>query len=197
MSTPEFDKASNWQVKDGLIKDAIQLPSPNYNVRPAGEKVSLLVIHNISLPPGKFATGQVQKFFTNKLDASEHEFFQQIADVKVSAHLFIERTGVVTQFVNFNQRAWHAGKSMYKDIEGCNDFSIGIELEGTDRKPYTPAQYGTLHQVILGITEAYPEITLDRIVGHCDVAPIRKSDPGESFDWQRLYQGLAASGLTA
>ncbi|WP_339413877.1 1,6-anhydro-N-acetylmuramyl-L-alanine amidase AmpD [Pseudomonas sp. EA_35y_Pfl2_R5] len=170
--------------------DGIQhCPSPNFNQRPLGE-VSLLVIHNISLPPGQFGTGKVQAFFQNRLDAHEHPYFESIASLQVSAHFFIERDGVVTQFVSCNERAWHAGVSRFAERENCNDFSLGIELEGTDDLPFTAAQYAALIKLTRQLQTAYPAITLQRICGHSDIAPGRKTDPGSAFDWQRVRLAL-------
>ena len=173
------DLASGW------LKEAVHCPSPNFNARPA-VAVSLLVIHNISLPPGEFGTGCVQQFFQNSLDPNAHPYFASIAHLSVSAHFFIERTGQVTQFVSCNDRAWHAGVSCFEGVENCNDFSIGIELEGTDDTPYTDAQYQALKTLIKQIQHAYPYITHERICGHSDIAPTRKTDPGPAFDWSQI-----------
>ena len=179
----QLDPSSGWC-------DGVQhCPSPNANQRPQGE-VSLLVIHNISLPPGQFGTGKVQAFFQNRLDASEHPYFAGIASMQVSAHFFIERDGVVTQFVSCNERAWHAGQSRFAERENCNDFSLGIELEGTDDLPFTAQQYVALIELAGLLQAAYPAITLARICGHSDIAPGRKTDPGPAFDWQRLRMAL-------
>ncbi len=166
-------------------------PSPNFNERPAGE-ISLLVIHNISLPPGQFGTGKVQPFFQNQLDHSEHPFFEEIAHLRVSAHFLIERDGGVTQFVACLERAWHAGVSLFDGREGCNDFSIGIELEGTDTLAFTDAQYQALIILTRQLQGAWPAITVERICGHSDIAPGRKTDPGSAFDWARYRAGLGA-----
>ena len=179
----QLDPSSGWC-------DGIQhCPSPNFNQRPLGE-VSLLVIHNISLPPGKFGTGKVQAFFQNRLDADEHPYFASIASLQVSAHFFIERDGAVTQFVSCNERAWHAGVSRFAERENCNDFSLGIELEGTDDLPFTALQYAALIELTRQLQAAYPAITLERICGHSDIAPGRKTDPGPAFDWQRVRMAL-------
>ena len=164
-------------------------PSPNFNQRPQGE-VSLLVIHNISLPPGQFGTGKVQAFFQNRLEATEHPYFAGIASMHVSAHFLIERDGLVTQFVSCNERAWHAGQSLFAGRENCNDFSLGIELEGTDDLPFTAAQYAALIALTRQLQAVYPAITLERICGHSDIAPGRKTDPGPAFDWAALRLGL-------
>lgn len=200
MADEECDQAEQFAVVDGqLVTEARskvhravrQLASPNCNFRPsncpeeiAGHAViNLLVIHNISLPPGQFGGGYVEEFFQNKLMAKAHPFFQQIASLQVSAHLFICRAGGVTQFVNFKHRAWHAGESSYAGRANCNDFSIGIELEGTDEIAFTQAQYASLVSVSLALGKTYPEITPASTTGHSDIAPGRKTDPGPCFDW--------------
>jgi N-acetyl-anhydromuramoyl-L-alanine amidase len=180
-------------IKDGFLTTAIQCPSPNANQRPLGQPISLLVIHNISLPPGEFGTGYVQKFFTNQLDPSLHPYFSTIASVQVSAHIFIERTGNIIQFVPFDARAWHAGVSSFRGIPNCNDYSIGIELEGCDNIAYTDAQYEALASLTRKILAEYPDITPERIVGHNHIAPLRKTDPGEAFDWVHFRQLLASN----
>ena len=164
-------------------------PSPNCNVRPQDE-ISLLVIHNISLPPGQFGTGKVQELFCNRLDPQEHQYFQEIAGLQVSAHFLIERSGAVIQFVSCLNRAWHAGASCFAGREGCNDFSLGIELEGTDDQPYSDLQYAALARLVAELQRHYPQITAERICGHSDIAPGRKTDPGPAFDWQRLLAML-------
>ena len=160
-------------------------PSPNFNERPEGE-ISLLVIHNISLPPGCFGTGKVQQLFQNCLPADEHPYFAPIADLRVSAHFLIERDGSLTQFVSCLDRAWHAGVSQFCGRESCNDFSIGIELEGTDDEAFSEAQYESLIALCRQLQQTYPGITAQRVCGHSDIAPGRKTDPGPAFDWQRL-----------
>lgn len=148
------------------------------------------MIHNISLPPGEFGGDAIERFFSNCLDCSEHPFFEEIRDVRVSAHLLIRRTGEAVQFVNFEDRAWHAGISSYQGRANCNDFSIGIELEGADEIPYTDAQYATLEAVTKVLVSAYPGMSHDSVVGHSDIAPGRKTDPGEAFDWARYRNKL-------
>lgn len=170
----------------GLLMGAIQIESPNYDLRTDETDISLIVIHGISLPPAEFGGGYIEQFFTNSLDCTQHPYFEEIKDVKVSSHLFIDRAGIVKQFVPFNKRAWHAGVSEFKNKNCCNDFSIGIELEGTDDIEYTDLQYDVLRQVCQCLLAAYPGILDENIVGHCDIAPGRKTDPGESFDWQRF-----------
>jgi len=175
------------------LTDVARKASPNFNQRPNGIEVDLLVIHNISLPPGEFSGNYIEQFFTNCLDHSLHPFFNEIEGVKVSAHLLIRRDGTLIQFVPLNQRAWHAGQSSFHGRENCNDFSIGIELEGTDNCPYTDEQYVALARVTNEIRHYYPKITDDNITGHSDIAPGRKTDPGQAFDWVRyrsLIQGM-------
>ena len=176
-------------IVNGWLQDVMTVPSPNYNARPDNE-ISLLVIHNISLPPGKFGGDYVEKFFTGCLPVDEDPYFESIKDLEVSSHLYIKRTGAVVQFVSFLDRAWHAGKSCFMNRNACNDFAIGIELEGTDDIPYTDEQYTSLVLVTQAIMRAYPGITPDRIVGHEHIAPDRKTDPGESFDWKRYLSVL-------
>ena len=180
----QLDPATGW------FCGAIHCPSPNCNARPPGEAISLLVIHNISLPPACFGTGKVQQFFQNRLDPDEHPYFQGIQHLTVSAHLFVERDGAVTQFVSLLERAWHAGVSTFAGRKGCNDFSIGIELEGTDELPYTDAQYQALETLTRQIRLAWPVIDGAHICGHSDIAPQRKSDPGPAFDWSRYRKAL-------
>lgn len=174
----------------GLVPAARWCASPNYNERPGGPDPSLLVIHNISLPPGQFRGDAVEQFFCNQLDASAHPYFQTIAELKVSSHLLVRRDGSVLQFVNLRDRAWHAGRSSFRGEDECNDFSVGIELEGTDDTPYTEAQYQRLSELAALIMAAWPEITADRITGHSDIAPGRKTDPGPAFDWSRFRNQL-------
>ena len=164
------------------LKGVEQIDSPNFNERPSQE-ISLLVIHNISLPPGEFDSRYVEQFFCNQLDPSQHPYFAEIKDLEVSSHLLIERTGRVVQFVPFDKRAWHAGASSFNGRENCNDFSIGIELEGTDCQPFTEVQYQQLASIVKSLMRSYPKITSNRITGHSDIAPGRKSDPGPLFDW--------------
>ncbi len=181
-----LDRNSGW------LAGVQHCPSPNCNERPHGE-ISLLVLHNISLPPGQFATGKVQEFFTCGLRADEHPYFAAIAEMRVSAHFLIERDGAVSQFVSCLQRAWHAGVSSFAGRENCNDFSLGIELEGTDELPFTDAQYLALIALSQQLLAAYPALSSERICGHSDIAPGRKTDPGSAFDWPRLHAGLTGS----
>lgn len=171
--------------RTGWLNGATQVPSANFNARPSPE-ISLLVIHNISLPPGEFGTGMVEALFTNTLPVDAHPYFADIAHLTVSAHFFIKRSGAITQFVSCLDRAWHAGVSDFKGREACNDFSLGIELEGEDHLAYTDAQYDSLNLLVAQLTQHYPMITKERICGHSDIAPGRKTDPGPAFDWQRL-----------
>ncbi len=183
-------------IHTGLLAGAQICLSPNCDERSPNQRISLLVIHNISLPPGEYEGDYVKDFFSNTLDIKKHAYFQTIANLRVSSHLFIRRTGEIWQFVPFQKRAWHAGESSFQGQSQCNDFSIGIELEGTDYHPYTSAQYQQLAQVSTCLLEHYPEMGLERIVGHADIAPQRKTDPGESFDWDRyktLIQNLLSN----
>ncbi|GAB4361680.1 MAG: 1,6-anhydro-N-acetylmuramyl-L-alanine amidase AmpD [Gammaproteobacteria bacterium] len=174
----------------GRLPAARWVPSPNCDARPPGVTPDLVVIHGISLPPGEFGGSWIEALFTNRLDPTAHPFFTEIESLRVSAHLLIRRDGGMIQFVSFNDRAWHAGASCYGGRENCNDFAIGIELEGTDEVPYRDEQYEQLTAVVTALLEAYPTLSSERIVGHCDIAPGRKSDPGPAFDWQRLRAGL-------
>ncbi len=170
----------------GKLLDARQVPSPNFDDRPDGVEPDLLVIHNISLPPGRFGLGFIDDLFCNRLDPAADPYFKDICTLRVSSHLLLRREGERVQYVPFHKRAWHAGVSSYQGRASCNDYSIGIELEGTDTENYTSRQYTTLANVILALSEAYPGISTGRIVGHCDIAPGRKTDPGPAFDWEFL-----------
>ena len=173
-------------IDQGWLSVATVVASPNTDLRPDEADISLLVIHNISLPPGQFGGCHVAELFTNTLDPTSHPYFTEIADLKVSAHLLIDRQGAVTQFVPFHRRAWHAGVSHFDGRSACNDYSIGIELEGTDTEPYADQQYACLGQVTQCLMAEYPALTAKRIRGHSDIAPSRKTDPGPAFDWQRF-----------
>ncbi len=164
----------------------IDIPSPNFDSRPPGTTIDLVVIHAISLPPGKFGTGRVSDFFTNTLDLEEDPYFSEISGLKVSAHYFIERQGRVIRFVDDEKRAWHAGLSHFQGRDNCNDFSLGIELEGDEFNFFTDIQYQRLNELLKFIKIRCPVVTNDRIVGHCHVASQRKSDPGPFFDWNRI-----------
>lgn len=170
----------------GWLSGISHCPSPNFNARPQAE-ISLLVIHNISLPPGQFGTGKVQELFCNRLDPQEHPYFSGIASLQVSAHFLIERSGTVIQFVSCLDRAWHAGVSCFAGRDNCNDFSLGIELEGTDDQPYSDLQYAALSQLVGELQMHYPLPGRERICGHRDIAPGRKTDPGPAFDWDRFH----------
>lgn len=167
-----------------------QRRSPNCDPRPVGIEIDLLVLHNISLPPSEFGGPWIDMLFHNRLPAAAHPYFQGIARSRVSCHLLIRRDGGAIQYVPFALRAWHAGASAFQGRPGCNDYSIGIELEGTDTLPYTEAQYQRLAQVIRALMRAYPAITRERIVGHAEIAPGRKTDPGPAFDWGYFHSLL-------
>lgn len=173
----------NETIQEGWLGSARHCPSPNFNERPFGIDISLLVVHNISLPPGQYGTGCVEQFFCNQLQPEQHPYFLQIADLRVSAHLLIDREGQLVQFVPLDRRAWHAGASEFNGQVDCNDFSIGIELEGSDHEAYTDKQYQSLASVARQLLAQYPALTPDRITGHSDIAPGRKTDPGPAFDW--------------
>jgi AmpD protein len=174
----------------GLIRPAEQCPSPNQDDRPEGSEPELIIIHGISLPPGEFGGPCVMQLFTNCLDWDAHPYFAEIRGLKVSSHLFIRRDGNLMQFVPFSRRAWHAGASCYRGRHDCNNFSIGIELEGEDETPYSDSQYEALIRTVDALQATYASLCPRRIVGHCDVSPDRKTDPGPAFDWLRLYDGL-------
>jgi len=178
---------------DGWLTGARVCRSDNFGPRPSGAVISLLVIHNISLPPGQFGGGYIEQFFTNRLDGDADPYFATIAELQVSAHFLIDRDGVVTQFVATEQRAWHAGRSSFQGVDNCNDYSLGIELEGCDRHPYSAPQYEALAQLTRTLQRRYPAVSDQRIVGHSDIAPGRKTDPGPYFDWPR-YRALLAAG---
>jgi N-acetyl-anhydromuramoyl-L-alanine amidase len=174
------------QIQNHWLVPATHIPSPNFNQRPDDNDISLCVIHCISLPPQHFGGEYIEQLFCNRLNPEDNPYFQEIYQLQVSAHLLIRREGEIIQFVPFHQRAWHAGQSHYQGRENCNDFSIGIELEGTETMPYTPVQYQQLACVIRLLCQHYPQLTPNRITGHSDIAPQRKTDPGASFDWETL-----------
>jgi AmpD protein len=176
----------------GLAIQARQVSSPNWDERPPGTQLELIVVHGISLPPAEFGGPWVDKLFTNSLPPDEHPYFKEVAGLKVSSHVLIRRDGEQVQYVPFHRRAWHAGLSKYEGRERCNDFSIGIELEGADEVPYEPIQYRVLAQLIVDLCTAYPTLATERVVGHSDVSPGRKTDPGPAFDWMRLRALTAA-----
>ena len=175
-----------WQA--GRYRPARRLDSPNCELRPTGEAVSLVVLHNISLPPFEYGTGAVEKLFTNRINPAEHPFFAQIAHLSVSSHFLIARSGAVSQFVSCDEMAYHAGASSFRGREKCNAFSVGIELEGCDFEPFAPAQYDALLPLLHALVRRYP---ITAVTGHQDIAPARKTDPGHFFDWNRL----AVAGL--
>lgn len=171
----------------GLLDEVHYVPSPNCDARPLESGVDLIVIHGISLPPGEFGGCWIDELFCNCLDPTAHPYFETIYQLRVSSHVLIRRSGQLTQYVPFHKRSWHAGESRYEGREACNDFSIGIELEGCDDIPYAPIQYRVLAEVVQALLQAYPGLSPQRIVGHCDVAPWRKTDPGPAFDWERFH----------
>ncbi len=177
--------AATFQVIEGQLIGARQIASPNYNARPAHSEIELLVVHNISLPPSQFGEGYIEQFFQNELDWSLHPYFQTIQGMQVSTHLLILRSGEVLQFVNFNQRAWHSGRSTYLGKKECNDYSIGIELEGSDDLPFQEIQYQVLAHVVTVLQATYPKL-LQHVAGHSDIARGRKTDPGPYFDWLKI-----------
>jgi AmpD protein len=174
-----------------LVEGAEYIPSPNMDDRPGDTDINLVVIHSISLPPGEYGGNSIEKLFTNSLSPDAHPYFEQIHQLEVSAHVLIRRDGSLVQFVPFNKRAWHAGESCYQGQHRCNDFSIGIELEGTDTDPFETAQYDSLVELVNALCRQYPSITTQRIAGHSDIAPGRKTDPGTGFDWNKLSTLLA------
>ena len=176
--------------KTGLLDIGDFISSPNADDRPAEKQPELIVIHNISLPPNNFGGPYIAQLFTNQLDPDEHPYFAEICDLHVSSHILIRRNGDIIQFVPFHKRAWHAGASNYCGRDKCNDFSIGIELEGTDDIAYEDVQYKQLASMIEALQSSYPSLANDAIVGHSDIAPERKTDPGPAFDWDHLKQLL-------
>lgn len=184
----KFTLEHGWLTETATVTHC---PSPNADARPTGAlgEVSLLVIHHISLPPHQFGTGDIEAFFSNRLDVDKHPFYAEIKDVRVSAHVLIKRNGAIVQFVNFNDRAWHAGKSCYRERHACNDFSIGIELEGDEQTPYRYAQYQVLAALTQTLQQTYFAIG-EHITGHENIAPNRKTDPGPTFDWQHYRNRL-------
>ncbi len=178
-------------VPTGLLVGVRQVLSPHFDSRPGGVVPELIVVHGVSLPPGEFGGPWIDRLFTGNLPADAHPYFREIFGLRVSAHALIRRDGSVVQYVPFGERAWHAGKSEYGGRTACNDFSIGIELEGTDDVPYEHSQYIQLGALIRALLEAYPSLSAERVVGHSDVAPGRKTDPGPVFDWARLRALLA------
>jgi len=178
------------KIVDHILQDVVYKESPNFNERPKNQEIDLIVIHSISLPPRIYNRDHIEQFFLNKLDVSLHSFYEEIRDLKVSAHILIKRSGEVIQFVPFNKRAWHAGKSSFNGVDDCNNFSIGIELEGSDDDYYEDDQYETLCSLTSLLMSEYNLITKDRIKGHSDIAPGRKADPGNLFDWSRYLDNV-------
>jgi len=176
----------------GLVQQARHIPSPNQDARPPGATLDLIVVHGIGLPPGEFGGPWVEQLFLNRLPTDAHPFFKTIEGLKVSAHVFVRRDGSMLQFVPFHARAWHAGASRWRQRSACNDFSVGIELEGADEVPYEAAQYDILAGLVSALRRAYPTLAHDAIVGHSEVAPGRKTDPGPAFDWAHFGRRLAA-----
>ena len=177
-------------ITNHLLESARQVPSPNCGDRPGAMKFDLVVIHSISLPPGQYGGKSIERFFCNQLEVNEHPYFKEIEGLEVSAHLLILRSGEVVQFVPFHRRAWHAGASHYQGRENCNDFSIGIELEGTDIDEFELEQYQMLAQIVQALASNYPEFSVNGVTGHSDIAPGRKSDPGVGFDWGYFHSLL-------
>tara|TARA_B100000965_G_scaffold341377_1_gene310162 strand:- start:946 stop:1485 length:540 start_codon:yes stop_codon:yes gene_type:complete len=178
------------EIDNHLFRDIKFLKSPNFNDRPDRENISLIVIHSISLPPNKYGGTYVEDFFMNRLNIRDDKSFQEIKDMKVSSHLYIKRTGEMIQFVPFNKRAWHAGDSVFNGVHNCNDFSIGIELEGSDSDIFTEDQYNSLIKATKEIIKEYPLIKKDCITGHSNIAPERKTDPGNKFNWGKFLQSV-------
>jgi len=180
-------------LNSGLMRGVRQIDSPNFDARPANVEADLIVVHGISLPPGEFGGPWIERLFTNTLPLDAHPYFAEIGALRVSSHLVIARDGRLTQFVKFTDRAWHAGQSSYDGRDACNDFSIGVELEGADTLPYEDAQYHALAEAVAALCRAYPRLSPERLAGHSDIAPGRKTDPGPAFDWQHARRGIAAA----
>ena len=178
------------EIENHLIKNIKYIRSPNFNERSQNSSIKLIVIHAISLPPKEYGGDYVENFFLNKLKISDHEYFKEIKDLKVSSHLYIKRDGEIIQFVPFNKRAWHAGKSSFNGEFDCNDFSIGIELEGSDCDNFTDHQYQVLIDVTKQLMNKYPDIKKNSIKGHSNIAPGRKTDPGDKFEWTRYLSRI-------
>jgi N-acetyl-anhydromuramoyl-L-alanine amidase len=176
-----LDSEKHW------LNNVRQVPSPNCDDRPQDCEIDLVVMHGISLPPNEYGGDFIDQLFTNTLDPQQHPYFAEIVALRVSSHLLIDRKGEVTQYVPFSDRAWHAGVSEFEGRQTCNNFSIGIELEGRDDEAYEAVQYELAANLVKLLMQNWPEITKQRVVGHCHVAPGRKTDPGEAFDWQHFY----------
>ncbi len=181
-------------IATGMLSGAREVCSPNCDERPDGIVPELIVIHGISLPPGRYGGPWIDRLFTNGLPADQDPFFATIQDLRASSHVLIARDGGLTQYVPFGMRAWHAGRSYWRGRDGCNDFSIGIELEGSDFEPYEDRQYAALARLLADLQRAYPSLAEGWIAGHSDIAPGRKTDPGPYFDWQRLERELGDQG---
>jgi AmpD protein len=191
MPKSSVNKTSNrMAIRSGLLESARNCISPNHDDRPDCDDISLIVIHNISLPPNEYDGKGIDQLFTNTLDKNEHPFYAEIHELRVSSHLLIRRDGEIVQYVPFHKRAWHAGESRFNGRTVCNDFSIGIEMEGSDFEPFTETQYSVLESVIQSLLESYPSISTSAITGHENIAPGRKTDPGPYFEWQRLEHRL-------
>ena len=190
LGAPVSQEAAHPLSEQGWLPRCRQSLSPNCDRRPDWAVIELVVVHNISLPPGQFGTGMVEALFCNQLDCSRDSRLTDLEGLRVSSHLFIDRKGGATQFVPFNQRAWHAGHSSWRGRSNCNDFAIGIELEGTDTRPYTKKQYARLRSTLAWLFRRYSRLGVDTLVGHNEIAPGRKTDPGPAFDWTRLLRDL-------
>jgi AmpD protein len=180
----------------GLLSGVRQVLSPHFDARPAGTVAELLVVHGISLPPGEFGGPWIDRLFTGTLPPEAHPYFRELAAARLSAHALVRRDGAIVQYVPFGERAWHAGASQYRGRSTCNDFSVGVELEGSDDTPYTEAQYQQLAALAAALLTAYASLSAEHIVGHSDIAPGRKTDPGATFDWPR-FRALLNERLAA
>jgi len=187
----ELHSVMQIDATSGLIQGASYVASPNCDARPEGAPIDILVIHSISLPPGRFGGRGIEQLFCNTLNPDDHPYYREIQNLKVSAHILIRRNGQLVQFVPLHRRAWHAGLSYCEGRSRINDFSIGVELEGADDLPFEEAQYESLTRLTRVLRQTYPAITPERIYGHCDIAPGRKTDPGPTFDWKRYLDACA------
>lgn len=194
---PAVPSSLRIDVATGRVRDVVQILSPHFDARPGGQVPELIVVHGISLPPGDFGGPWIDRLFSGDLRPGAHPYFAEIAALRVSAHVLVPRHGALRQYVPFGARAWHAGMSEYRGRLACNDFSIGIELEGTDEIPYTDDQYANLAALIRALVAAYDSLSTERIVGHSDIAPGRKTDPGPSFDWMRLRAAIDSAAATS
>ena len=187
----ELHSVMQIDTTSGLIRGASYVASPNCDARPEGAPIDILVIHSISLPPGKFGGRGIEQLFCNTLNPDDHPYYREIQNLKVSTHVLIRRNGQLVQFVPLHRRAWHAGLSYCEGRSRINDFSVGVELEGANDLPFEDAQYESLTKLTRSLRQAYPAITPERIYGHCDIAPGRKTDPGPTFDWKRYLDTCA------